>query len=528
MPANKDHDSSVNVEIPRSRQFFVPSEFLHSKALPSEIIEHDFISSGASPSSSGVVANSSIPPSSSIIAVCYRDGGSFYKSSRKASRIAKRVWSAFADEDSTCSSSSSIRDGYWIGRKTMAAAAPGCNNGSKNDFALHRRLALEFGPCVIPESDLSVITSRNSGSMEKDDVIKSFDSTNLKMEMDVMKFSFDGKGEDSSKVAANAQNRALDAENGIHVIFMDLDTLAQDHLNLIFDDPNASSLCCHSLLEGIISTLTKQSYCSGKNFIINVKCDSLHRAISSMASLKSSANNSDAVASVAPLTRVSGVELTMHLSSHNCADSPNPDEHDNATAATGVIRRLRGKKRASHCPLSLYPARFVEIPPSTAAPPRLIEICRFHNYDLDRGCLRSKKAQQKQGLKGCDMDHDHCHECGHFGHKAFECARQPSSTSSNKIDASSHLQSVVFQTSQDGSIISVPLYEYHANHSKQDEATHSWDSTALPAVLVLGGRLRGRTLATCEMLPQSSLSSSTINCNDGWKPLPNLLEHRGR
>jgi len=45
--------------------------------------------------------------------------------------------------------------------------------------------------------------------------------------------------------------------------------------------------------------------------------------------------------------------------------------------------------------------------------PEGVSICRFHNYDVKKGCLK--------GGERCPFDHDHCHNCLVKGHKAFEC-----------------------------------------------------------------------------------------------------------
>lgn len=39
-------------------------------------------------------------------------------------------------------------------------------------------------------------------------------------------------------------------------------------------------------------------------------------------------------------------------------------------------------------------------------------ICRPHNYDRQRGCLKSD---------GCQFDHVHCHHCLQPGHRAVDC-----------------------------------------------------------------------------------------------------------
>jgi len=179
-------------------------------------------------------------------------------------------------------------------------------------------------------------------------------------------------------------------------------------------------------------------------------------------------------------------------------------QNEHKSSSDTPIRRLRDKKGASNCPLTLYPPRYVE-----KENKGVIEICRFHNYDAERGCLRMKRSKLNSDVKECEMDHDHCHRCG-GSHRAFECP----DICLQDINQSS----VVFKRTNDGCITSVPFDKSKANN------TATRGTTSLPALLVLGGRMRGRTLATCEMLP---LSTSTSNDKNRWLSLPNLQEHRG-
>ena len=119
-----------------------------------------------------------------------------------------------------------------------------------------------------------------------------------------------------------------------------------------------------------------------------------------------------------------------------------------------------------------------------------------------------KRSKQNADVKECEMDHDHCHQCG-GSHRAFECP-DISLQDTNQ-------SSVVFRRTSDG-IISEPFDKNKLNN------TATRETTSLPALLVLGGRMRGRTLATCEMLP---LSTSSSNDKNQWLSLPNLQEHRG-
>jgi predicted O-methyltransferase YrrM len=48
-----------------------------------------------------------------------------------------------------------------------------------------------------------------------------------------------------------------------------------------------------------------------------------------------------------------------------------------------------------------------------------VAICRYHNYDTKRGCLRHNDANNH-----CELDHTLCHSCKRPGHVAFECPTQ--------------------------------------------------------------------------------------------------------
>jgi len=59
-----------------------------------------------------------------------------------------------------------------------------------------------------------------------------------------------------------------------------------------------------------------------------------------------------------------------------------------------------------------------------SAPPRAnpetgVLICRFHNYDAKRGCMRYLDVNG-YGSK-CEYDHEYCHLCIRKGHRAYEC-----------------------------------------------------------------------------------------------------------
>ena len=262
---------------------------------------------------------------------------------------------------------------------------------------------------------------------------------------------------------------------------------------------------------------------------------------------------------------VSGDDILQHclsLKNNDTSTNNNKAEH------TSTIRRLRDKKAASNCPLVMYPPRYIELshPPSYTADEyndndnndesnddsrfifgELLEICRFHNYDTERGCLRSKKARMNVDSKGCRLDHHHCHNCGEERHRAFECPNVVPSDFNNNSDNHSSVVFRMISSTNGNRIVSVP---YRGNSDSYYQSSSSSSSSGAlqdiplaipPALIVLGGRLRGRTLATCEMLPLSSPSSSysisTVSSppkssEDGqkhrcWYPLPNLFEHRG-
>jgi hypothetical protein len=195
----------------------------------------------------------------------------------------------------------------------------------------------------------------------------------------------------------------------------------------------------------------------------------------------------------------------------------------------------------------------------------MVEICRFHNFDVERGCLRRSRSRAvgsssssmlvSSSSSCCNMDHEHCYTCGQKGHRAFEC-------STNYSDSTSSLSSVVFRFKDNASDPEVVypvlvdsatsmstasiLADGNDNDASSLSSSPSPPSLPLPALLVLGGRLRGRTLAACEMLPLpiSSLSTAilpspatkaaTTNVPSSsspslkqWSKLPNLREHRG-
>ncbi len=477
----------------KERQLFLPSESLNSKDFASLNFIDRKEGGGDDKESSCLIHD--FPLTTTIVA-CYRDRPSFYKASKKSRRTANRIYKAIVGGDA-----GNVCDGYFIGRhRPQQGVLPGEND--EYDKALHRRLESEFGPCIHDAIvDIGLSDTRNPSS----EVLLE-EATSL--ELFVTKFGCQ-RGDDSLE---NPVGR------NIGVLFMDLDTIARDTLECIFDNPSASARRSHDILNNILNCLsTQQNSHSGICWIVHVKSEILHRLVSSTVS------RDDACA-----FSVTGEELLKKSASHPSYNSSN--NRDVASDGTSnnlnlsTIRRLRENKGAAHCPLSLYPARYIELYSSANKPSskdnngdvphqtKIREICRFHNYDSERGCLRSKKALEKFGLKGCDMDHGHCHNCGTFGHLALECP-----ISIESVEGGS-LEPVVFLKNQDGTFSSKPLHQYQSITGKT--------GGALPALFVLGGRLRGRTLAACEMLPLSP--SGTEADEIQWQMMPNLLEHRGR
>ena len=51
-----------------------------------------------------------------------------------------------------------------------------------------------------------------------------------------------------------------------------------------------------------------------------------------------------------------------------------------------------------------------------------VAICRYHNYDQKKGCLRFKDLNNYGNI--CQYDHETCHSCLQRGHRAFECLQR--------------------------------------------------------------------------------------------------------
>ena len=125
-----------------------------------------------------------------------------------------------------------------------------------------------------------------------------------------------------------------------------------------------------------------------------------------------------------------------------------------------------------------------------------VEICRFHNYS-QAGCIRGAQGR-------CQLDHSVCHWCGEPGHVALAC------TAEIAVDEAEEREEVVRGS---------PLL---------DEAA--------PFLYCLGGRLRGRTLVSCERinlttckaapLPEADAPASSAAAGE-WESVRGLSEHRG-
>lgn len=52
-----------------------------------------------------------------------------------------------------------------------------------------------------------------------------------------------------------------------------------------------------------------------------------------------------------------------------------------------------------------------------------VSICRFHNYDKKRGCLKHRDVKKQNTI--CPYDHNYCHNCLKSGHIALDCPKPP-------------------------------------------------------------------------------------------------------
>lgn len=368
----------------------IPSEALHSK------------------NASAVVST----PTKTLV-VCHKSQKSFERSTRRASRSVKQIWSSYVDAEND----STISNVYLL-----------CE-GNEDASSTQERFAKEF------------------------------DSTAACMSVEV-----------SDKVVNVAKFNVDSRSDGLNVMFVDLDSFSTKD--------SANSVSEIQAFMDYVGTLVEE------RTLMHIKSDVISRATVSMLSDEANKDNSQCI---------DGTDLKTFLCSQEQAIIKSHLTGD-------LIRRLNKKNVAQNCPLTLHPARFLQCSINGETK----EICRFYNYDVERGCLRSMKAQRNKNLKGCNMDHEHCHRCGREGHRAFECTND-AITDANK--------SLLFQKSEDGGIAILSLDGKELNSTEQGDIP-------VPSLLVLGGRCRGRTLNSCEFLPLSPSVGS-------WAALPNLQEHRG-
>ena len=90
-----------------------------------------------------------------------------------------------------------------------------------------------------------------------------------------------------------------------------------------------------------------------------------------------------------------------------------------------------------------------------------IEICRFHNYS-PAGCIRVSQGR-------CPLDHHVCHWCGEEGHAPLACDAQTGGSGTPAAGT-------------------------------EAAAPRPLLARPVPFLYALGGRLRGRTLVSCERL----------------------------
>ena len=291
------------------------------------------------------------------IIICHKDRTSFYKCTRKSRRTASRVWAKLFSSSGSTISEVVACDGYFVGNKRSTSPLSSTSfktreRHSTEGEAIHMRLASEFGQsCDVIDIDMP-------------------NASNLT----AIKFR---SGDDNG-----ADDGGSPRESSINVIFFDLDTIVE----------NDGSARMHlDFIENILASSLMQNDVMGS--IVHLRSEAMYRAVTSSCSIISAQNG------------VSGVELEKCLSFQNDGSKE---------TANAPIRRLRERKGAANCPLSMYPARYIELssPPSSSEDDgsvcKIFEICRFHNYD-SRGCLRSKKAEHNSLLKGCDLDHYNCH-----------------------------------------------------------------------------------------------------------------------
>jgi hypothetical protein len=124
-------------------------------------------------------------------------------------------------------------------------------------------------------------------------------------------------------------------------------------------------------------------------------------------------------------------------SSLTCSSSPASSSVAQPREDTRIVQRLQqlvAGRLAKRRPARSDPAKR-RLPHPLKMPLRLndvgVAICRYHNYDAKRGCLRLKPDLPDQTESGgggkcqqvCPLDHQHCHACSALGHRALECSQ---------------------------------------------------------------------------------------------------------
>ena len=386
--------------------------------------------------------------SQSKLVICHKHDASLYKSTRKIVRTAKRLLSTVTGKEEVCDCSL-----YWI-------------KSGKNEQSIQKRLDSEFSRCETFEFSI--------GERMKD-VTPGCDSSRCQV----------------SRFSSCVNRMTSDSRKDIlSIMILDLDHLLDSDGLIDANEHNINTTSCWSFADRIISSLLSWSPHDSKcKTVVHIKSQVLYQAISVILASQSYEKSKPFI-------------LGNDLEAHHIPSTNNDQVTTRQQQPNNVIRRLRQTKRAAKCPLSIYPIRYIQ------HDDKLVEICRFHNYDGERGCLRSKRVRENPNIKGCEMDHKHCHLCGKIGHRALECAEQK-----HPYDPNSNLEPMLFTKINDKLILL----------SDVQKCQNVSDNLSPPSLVVLGGRLRGRTLATCEVLPLVTKDASY----GAWKRMPNLLEHRG-
>lgn len=443
---------------PPDRVCYCASDLLHSRDLAGAL-RAVAVAVPSSPRREGYEGRDVV-----VVVVCHGDGTSWYKATRKMRRTADRIRKALP------SASNESIEGREVGAEVGGARWDGCLIGgargaaaggaTEREGAVRRRLASEFA----------------CDGARIDDVGDDDDAGRVSMEL--------YRGEEGDP-----------QEERWCVAFVDLDAIVSGDAGR-GDAATSQPMRHYGALQRTLALLGRR-YEPGTNSIVHVKSEALHRAVASVGGGSKCAIGSD-------------VRKRCEAS-----ETASDDERSHITGTT--IRRLRDNKGASRCPLTIYPPRYVELPTTGGddgngdcdSKTRVVEICRFHNFDAARGCLRSRRGR-------CDLDRTRCYRCGEAGHRALDCAEDASGD---------RRSSVIFRITPGGDVVSAPYVDGDPTTAAEARRT----ACALPSLVVIGGRLRGRTLATCERLPlfRSFDARQRRQPQPQWIPLPNLNEHRG-